>query len=58
MLNQENKNGCSFLKPDRVNTIAVRIKTTRVLFSLQNKRQSVKREHQPENGKRPYVSQI
>ena len=33
-------------------------KTTRVLFSLQNKRQSVKREHQPENGKRPYGSQI
>ena len=35
--NQENKNGCSFLKPDRVNTIAVRIKPHAFCFPSKTK---------------------
>ena len=37
MLNQENKNGCSFLKPDRVNTKAVRIKPHAFCFPSKTK---------------------
>ena len=38
MLNQENKNGCSFLKTGSSKHESRSNKTTRVLFSFQNKR--------------------